>query len=316
MKARKNDRLLVVGSLVVSGVMVVSGIIGLVCGTTSHMQVQEDLGQFMRLATEMLSADVIWQDEEVVLPTVEEVDGGKLTDCDGESCGLGAWADVSSVEAFYNMVIGTCQNTDNRYGAQCWDLVDLAMQNMVGRHASTCGTSSAKDIFACDKNWGGFRKITNFNELVPGTIASFEGGEHGHVGIVVGYPKNGYVALLGQNQGGEACEGGGSSANVINISSKNFIGGLLWEDWEVKSGANDPENVVPLSGCVDWQVVRGDTLSKIMLECEGTVVYGEAMNMYAKSWISQRIKPGQSVYDGWKRTGVGLFAGDYLIHEI
>ena len=51
-------------------------------------------------------------------------------------------------------------------------------------------------------------------------------------------------------------------------------------------------------------------MSKIMLECENTVVYGEAMNAYAKTWYSLIYVPGQSVYDGWNsKTGVGLHAG-------
>lgn len=308
MNRSRKDKILAFWALVFASVMSLCGILGVVS--------REESEHFLRLASEMLSADVIWQNEAVVLPTVTEVDGGKVPDCDGESCGLGEYADVSSVEAFYNFVNGTCQNTDQKFGAQCWDLVDLAMQNMVGRNASTCGTSAAKDIFACEKNWAGFRKITNFEDLVPGTIASFEGGVYGHVGIVIGYPKNGYVPLLGQNQGGQACEGGGSAANVINMNGEKFIGGLLWEGWEVKPDVEDSD-VLSVSGCVDWHVARGDTMSKIMLECEGTVVYGNAMDMYAKSWISQWVKPGQSVYDGWNSSaGVGLFAGDYLLHEI
>ena len=57
-------------------------------------------------------------------------------------------------------------------------------------------------------------------------------------------------------------------------------------------------------------------MSKIMLECEGTVVYGAAMDAYAKSWYSLIYKPGQSVYDGWhSKTGVGLYAGDEIEHR-
>ena len=60
--------------------------------------------------------------------------------------------------------------------------------------------------------------------LQPGDIAVFGGGTYGHTGIVLGYYNNGYIALLGTNQGGVGCNGGGSSANIINISTKNFLG--------------------------------------------------------------------------------------------
>ena len=58
-------------------------------------------------------------------------------------------------------------------------------------------------------------------------------------------------------------------------------------------------------------------MSKIMLECEKTVVYGEAMDAYAKTWYSLIYKPNQSVYDGWhSNTGVGLYAGDDIEHRV
>ena len=57
-------------------------------------------------------------------------------------------------------------------------------------------------------------------------------------------------------------------------------------------------------------------MSGIMLACENTVVYGEAMDAYAKTWYSLKVKPEQSVYDGWKsESGVGLYAGDDIEHR-
>jgi hypothetical protein len=75
--------------------------------------------------------------------------------------------------------------------------------------------------------------------------------------------------------------------------------------------------IIPITGCVQWYVEHGDTMSKIMLECENTVVYGEPMNEYARSWYSMIFKPGQSVYDGWmSESGVGLYAGDEIEHKV
>ena len=68
--------------------------------------------------------------------------------------------------------------------------------------------------------------------------------------------------------------------------------------------------------CSKLKVVSGDTMGKIMARCEGKAVYGEAMDAYARTWFSTKIKPGQSVYDGWhSSTGVGLYAGDIIEHR-
>lgn len=65
--------------------------------------------------------------------------------------------------------------------------------------------------------------------------------------------------------------------------------------------------------CSLINVQKGDTMGKIMQRCKGSVQYGEAMNNYARSWFSTKVKPGQSVYDGWNSaSGVGLYAGDVI----
>jgi hypothetical protein len=69
----------------------------------------------------------------------------------------------------------------------------------------------------------------------------------------------------------------------------------------------------PVASCDVINVVKGDTLGAIMKKCEGYVQYGIAMDEYAKTWYSTKVKPGQSVYDGWhSNTGVGLYAGDTI----
>lgn len=99
---------------------------------------------------------------------------------------------------------------------------------------------------------------------------------------------------------------------------KNFLGAYRWKEY-IKAEPAEPETPVeiPVSNCVKWHVERGDTMSKIMLECENTVVYGEAMNAYAKTWYSLVYFPGQSVYDGWtSERGYGLYAGDDIEHRM
>ena len=257
-------------------------------------------------------------DEDIV--TVEEVDGNQLTnECpeDDAECGLGRYiyAPTETPNAFKDYVIGECWNTDGAYGAQCWDLADLFWQNYAGRNFSTCGTGAAKGSWNCKEYNAGdeFELIYNPADLQAGDWVIFSSGQYGHVGMALGNYNNGYVTLLGQNQGGSTCDGGGSSANIINISLKSFVGAFRPKSYIKPDIKPEP---IPISNCVQWHVLKGDTMGKIMLECEGTIVYGEAMDNYAKSWYSLVYKPGQSVYDGWhSKTGVGLYAGDDIEHR-
>lgn len=254
-------------------------------------------------------------------PTVEEVDGGKIEECpEGEECGMGAYVyvDVTSPQTIRESLEGDCVNVDNFAGSQCYDTSAAVSENMTGRRLTTCGTGAASGMMDCwEQNAGNdFYVAWDSAEIIPGAIVQFKGGQYGHTGIAMGYPHDGYVALLSTNQGGKACPGGGSSANIINISLKNFIGAYIWKEYLKDDEPSEPELPLPVSNCVKWHVERGDTMSKIMLECENTVVYGEAMNAYAKTWYSLIYKPGQSVYDGWhSKSGVGLYAGDDIEHR-
>ena len=230
--------------------------------------------------------------------------------------GQGEWYDTSSPEAYKNSVIGKCIDLDGKYGSQCVDgFADFNYQ-YTGRWLSTCGTGSARGLWDCrDYNAGDdYVLITDPNSLQAGDWIIFDGGQYGHVGMAMGYNNNGYISLLGENQGGESCMGGGSAFNIINMSLKTFKGAFRPKIYIKPDPKPEP---IPISGCVLWHVKRGDTMSKIMLDCEGTVKYGEAMYNYAKSWYSLIYKPGQSVYDGWNsKTGVGLYAGDDIEHRV
>ena len=254
--------------------------------------------------------------------TVEEVDGNQLVnECpEGEEeCGQGRYiyAPTNTFTAFKDYTYGQCWDVDSAYGGQCWDLAALFWMNYTdnGRTLSTCGTGAAYGAWNCKEQNAGdeFELIYNASELQAGDWIIFGGGQYGHVGMAVGEYNNGYIALLGQNQGGAPCSGGGSSTNIINISTKNFLGAFRPKTYIKPTPTPTP---IPISNCVQWHVLQGDTMSKIMLECEGTVVYGEAMDAYAQSWFSLVYKPGQSVYEGWhSETGVGLYAGDDIEHR-
>lgn len=295
--------------------------ISLTITKTEDGTIEIDVTAKIELANEQVPTVIETADGniEIQTPTVEAVDDNRsIEECEeGEECGQGWYVDTSTPDAFENATYGQCIDTDGHYGSQCWDLGNLFWQNYAGRTLSTCGTGSAKGILNCtDYNAGNeFEMIWNPEELQAGDWIIFTNGTYGHIGMALGGYNNGYIALYGTNQGGTPCQGGGSTSNVINISLKNF-GGAFRPKSYIKPEPT-PEPIIPISGCVQWYVERGDTMSKIMLECENTVIYGEPMNEYAKTWYSLIFKPGQSVYEGWQsETGVGLYAGDEIEHKV
>lgn len=233
------------------------------------------------------------------IPTVEEVnhesavvdtgveDNFSSLECpEGEECGLGAyiWAPTETPQAFKNYTIGKCLNSDNAFGAQCWDSADVFWQNVSGRRAQTCGTGAAKGMVGdgCwQKNAGNeFIMIWDPTQLQAGDWVIFTNGQWGHVGMALGTYNNGYITLLGQNQGGAACPGGGSTGNIINISLKNFGGAFRYKKYEeariaaeaAKKAAEEAakkaqEGVVNNETVTDvYTVKKGDTLGSIALK--------------------------------------------------
>ncbi|MDO4978753.1 MAG: CHAP domain-containing protein [Candidatus Saccharibacteria bacterium] len=192
----------------------------------------------------------VGEEVEIEVPTVEEVihDGPVMdTDAgegvsaipdDGEEHGLGAfiYAPTGTWSEFKNAALGQCWNSDNFAGSQCWDQFDVFVQNAVGRRAQTCGTGAAKGMIqdGCwQKNAGSeFIMIWDAKDLQPGDWVVFTSGTWGHVGMAVGKYNNGYITLLGQNQGGKECPGGGSAGNIINISLKSFGGAFRYKPYE------------------------------------------------------------------------------------
>lgn len=279
----------------------------------------------IELSEESVDTKIETDDGEIKIieaPTVESVDSG-ISDCpDSSECGLGKYiyAPTETATKFKDYTINKCWNTDDYAGGQCWDLGDLFWQNYAGRNLNTCGTGAAKGTWNCKEQNAGddFILITDKTKLQLGDWVVFNSGKYGHIGMAMGAYNNGYIALLGQNQGGKSCGGGGSSTNIINISLNSFIGAFRPKSYIKPEPKPEPKpDSLPITGCIKWHVLKGDTMSKIMLECEKTVVYGEAMDAYAKTWYSLIYKPNQSVYDGWhSNTGVGLYAGDDIEHRV
>lgn len=171
------------------------------------------------------------------IPTVEEVDGGLFEDKDtglstveGEYEDLGWYEtfNVSSPEAFKNDTLNKCLIANNKYGAQCVSLARVFWWSYADRDVTTCGTGMAKGMMECSEQNAGTEFVVFWSndayKIQAGDWLVFNGGRYGHVGMALGNVNKGYVALLGENQGGTACAEGGSATNIINISIKNLIG--------------------------------------------------------------------------------------------
>lgn len=174
-------------------------------------------------------------------PTLEEVDGGRFEEAplfvnqeDVEQfVGLG-WSEsypTTTPEDFKKTTLGNCIVANNYYGAQCVSLARVFWWSYANRDISTCGTGMAKGMMDCSEELAGddfeILRQEDKNNIQSGDWLIFSGGLYGHIGMALGPVQNGYVALLGENQGGASCgEGiGGSATNIINLSMKNFLGG-------------------------------------------------------------------------------------------
>lgn len=173
------------------------------------------------------------------IPTVEEIDGGLFQDKDtGVSItdgmygdlGWSEWYPTSTPEAFRDATLGHCIIANNYFGAQCVSLARVFWWSYADRDVSTCGTGMAKGMMNCAEENAGDDFEIYWADAKAGIQAGdwlvFDGGMYGHIGMALGPVVNGYVALLGENQGGHSCgEGvGGAATNIININVKNLIG--------------------------------------------------------------------------------------------
>lgn len=259
------------------------------------------------------------------IPTIEAVESsGPVTEIntiecpEGEECGRGAVypnLDISSPQAFANETLGVCLDVDGYFGSQCWDSMSAYFYNYAGRILDTCGTGAAKGTIAegCWQKNAGTEFVMVWDPMLiqAGDIAVYSTGTWGHIGMAMGDYNNGYFTLLGQNQGGQACPNGGAAGNIINLSTRDFIGAFRPVIYIKPEPEPEPEPEIDT--CKVRQVLQGDTLGGIMQECLGEVKWGEAMNEYARHWYSTEYKAFLTVYDGWaSKGGYGLFAGDTI----
>lgn len=241
------------------------------------------------------------------IPTVEEVDGGLFEDAttgvstiEGDYEDLGASIeifDTSTPDSFKNNTLGKCIYANNRYGAQCVSLARSFWWSYAGRDVSTCGTGMAKGMMKCaDQNAGNDFLVywsDSKNKIQSGDWLIFDGGQYGHVGMALGSVTNGYVALLGENQGGRICEGGGSATNIINMSVKNLIGFYRPKKYVKPEPKPTPTPTPTPSNKVTYTYVKGDYFSKVLkkLGLDEGKLWGKngTVNYYTKQLIEQNM---------------------------
>lgn len=251
------------------------------------------------------------------IPTVEEVDGGMFEDAttgvsttEGEYEDLG-WAetyDVSSPEAFKNATLGKCIYANNRYGAQCVSLARVFWWSYANRDVSTCGTGMAKGMMKCaDQNAGNdFEIHWGSAGIQAGDWLIWENGTYGHVAMALGPQTGNYVSVLGENQGGRVCDGGGAATNIINLNVKGLIGYYRPKAYikpEPKPEPKPKPTPAPApSAEVTYTVKKGDTLGAILRAngFKGKKLFGNdglAQKIAEKNGIKNRgmILPKQKI---------------------
>ena len=305
-KSKKNSKKQILPLLVAVIVAVIAGLTGLGVNLSLYPS-GEGYTAEIELAPEQIPAEIEDDRGEVIetneidgeeIKTVEEVDGGLFEDettgisiLEGDYEDLGAAIetfDTSTPEAFRNATLGKCVYANNKWGAQCVSLSRSFWLSYAGRDVSTCGTGMAKGMMNCaEQNAGNDFEIywaDSKNNIQSGDWLVVDGGQYGHVGMALGPVNNGYVALLGENQGGRACEGGGAATNIINISIKNLIG--YYRPKAYIKPAPEPEPTpepTPEDGKVTYSYVKGDCFSRVLVKldldeghlwgADGTVAY-------------------------------------------
>ena len=208
-----------------------------------------ELSEKQEIKTEIETED--GEIEVIQAPVVDMVDGGEIQVVEDDlDLGRGEFYPFDTPQAFRDATLGKCIDLDSKWGAQCVDLANVFWKEYTNRWISTCGTGTARGIWDCkDENAGQqFTLITNSKDIQTGDWIIFDGGQYGHVGMALGNAKNGYVALLGENQGGTSCSGGGSATNIINISLKTFKGAFRPKIYDLPlvpdTGIPNPESSI------------------------------------------------------------------------
>lgn len=275
-------------------------------------QAQDAIIEYSKNAIPAVIENADGTTSEIEVPTVDSIDGGEILhdeECNEEECGLGSYiyAPTDTYQHFKDYTIGKCWNVDGYAGAQCWDLSSLHSMNYTNdkRVFSTCGTGAAKGMWNCkEKNAGSeYSLVYDVYKTKTGDIGVWGTGVYGHTCVIAGPVKNGYVACLGQNQGGSACPGGGAATNIINLSINGFLGAFHPKTYvdptpPEPTPTPTPTPVNPRSGdVVEYSYVKGDYFSKVLVNLglsEGNLWGSDGtVNYYTNQLIQQNMLDGR-----------------------
>lgn len=228
-------------------------------------------------------------------------DDDTVKENDHEEVGLGFYTTIDDI-------LGRRKPDGDTDGGRGWQCSKYTAYLATGKKDYSAahpdyGPVNGKDIAAyLVKNYG-FKYI---DHPVAGAIGS--GGfntQYGHTALYL-YSTGEHTAMV-------------NDANYVPLAVATHNMNIDGWVWVVPGNYNpSPEPSPDPSPVVDgtsYVVNRGDTLSAIMKRFEGHINWGE-MNDYAKKWVSTKVKPGQTVYEGWiSPSGVGLYAGDVIKYE-
>ena len=290
-------------------VAIVLAIVGAITGASVNINIEnEKYNASIKYSEEPQPAYVEDDKGEIVqeeaIPTVEEVDGGKFEDettgvstVEGEYEDLGwsEWYPTETPQAFRNATLGKCIIANNYYGAQCVSLSRVFWWSYANRDVSTCGTGMAKGMMNCAAQNAGNDFDVYWKDsawkIQAGDWLIFDGGQYGHVGMALGGVTNGYVALLGENQGGSACQGGGAATNIINISIKNLIG--FYRPKAYNKPAPAPTPAPSQAKELTYTYKKGDYFSKVLVKLglDEKKLWGEngTVKYYTKQLVEQNV---------------------------
>ena len=294
-------------------VAIVLAIVGAITGASVNINIEnEKYNASIKYSEEPQPAYVEDDKGEIVqeeaIPTVEEVDGGKFEDettgvstVEGEYEDLGwsEWYPTETPQAFRNATLGKCIIANNYYGAQCVSLSRVFWWSYANRDVSTCGTGMAKGMMNCAAQNAGNDFDVYWKDsawkIQAGDWLIFDGGQYGHVGMALGGVTNGYVALLGENQGGSACQGGGAATNIINISIKNLIGFYRPKAYNKPTPKPTPAPTPAPSPAKEltYTYKKGDYFSKVLVKLglDEKKLWGEngTVKYYTKQLVEQNV---------------------------
>ena len=131
---------------------------------------------------------------------------------------------------------GAAVDTDNAYGAQCWDYANAFWRGQVNRDLKTGSHGTAADCWNESRVYNAgseFDLITSYSQVQKGDWIVWGASSYsytGHIAMALGPVQGGMVQCIGQNQpGGLPYPGGGTNICIANLSINGFLGAFRYK---------------------------------------------------------------------------------------